>query len=390
MSRGIVVFKEKVKRSKGLYKAYSFGGKIIVNFLKLFVRPDSKLILFNSFGGKKFDDSPKAIYEQMRKDERFNSYKLVWAFHNPDEFSGIENKIQTDRLPYFITALKARCWVSNSTIQRGIVFKGKKTFSFNTWHGSPIKSMANSGNGKNQIMDMCDVILAQSRFEVDAFVHDWKLPADKYKVFGYPRNDRLAHYTEEEKEQTKKRLGIPLDNYVVLYAPTFRDYLLDSDSRCTLEVPFDYAYWKNLFQENLTFLMRMHYEVARHNTLPDDPMWIDMTDYPNLNDLMIVADALISDYSSIIFDFAVMDKPIINYTYDYDEYKLKRGLWIDVRKEFPCTDSSQELADLMQDAILNPSKYIEHTTLFREKYVEEYGNATNLSVDCIYNNISDN
>lgn len=384
------ILKEKVKHSNWLYRAYAFGGRAFINALKLVVRPDPSLILFNSFGGKKFDDSPKAIYDQMKNDERFKTYKLVWAFHNPEDFPDVEKKIRTDGFKYFVTALKARCWVSNSSVQRGLVFKGKKTFSFNTWHGSPIKSMATVGESKNQIMDMCDVILAQSQFEVNAFVHDWKLSANKYKVFGYPRNDRLAHYTTEEKIRIKEKLGIPHDNYVVLYAPTFRDYLLDANSRCTLEVPFDYKYWEEKYLGKLTFLMRMHYEVAKHNSLPDYPMWVDMSSYPNLNDLMIVADTLISDYSSIIFDFAVMGKPIINFTYDFDEYKSKRGLWIDIRKELPSAESSRELADLVKDAIENPTSYEEKAIKFRETYVEEYGNATKLSVDCIYRNIVSN
>lgn len=385
-----MMIKEKIKHANWIFKLYSFGGSLAINFLKLFVSTDPKLILFNSFGGKKCDDSPKAIYDKMKKDPRFSGYELVWAFHNPSDFPEVEKKIQTDGLHYFITALKARCWVSNSSIQRGLVFKGKETFSFNTWHGSPIKSMANGEeNGrKNNVMDMCDVILAQSEFEVKAFVHDWHLKPEKYRIYGYPRNDRLANYDFSEKEELRRRMGIPDNNVVVLYAPTFRDYLLDDASRCTLEVPFDYKYWEKVFPNHLTFIMRMHYEVAKHNKLPNNSMWMDMSDYPNLNDLMIVSDILISDYSSIIFDYSIMGKPIINYLYDYDEYKTKRGLWIEIKNEFPFATDSQKLADMTKDSIENPNEYKAITCQFRDEYVEEFGSATDLSLECIFNAIS--
>lgn len=382
------ILMEKVKHSKGLNKIYQWGGGVVIGVLKIFVKTNSKLVLFNSFGGKKFDDSTRAIYLKMKEDPRFESYKLVWAFHNPKEFPEVEHKIQTDDINYFVTMLKARCWISNSSLQRGIAFKGKNTFSFNTWHGTPLKYMGVSTNPHrvNRVMNTCDVILAQSKYEADVFAKDWNISRDKYKIFGLPRNDVLAKCTEEDKQIVRKKLGIPKDNFVILYAPTFRDYLLDSSSRHTLDVPFDYSYWKKLFGDKLTFIFRVHYEVARHNTLPNDSIWMDGSSYPVLDDLMIASDMLISDYSSIMFDYSILGRPIINFLYDYDEYDSKRGLIFDIRKELSWADDSRKLADLVFNMDFEEEK--NKVKLFRDKYVEEYGNATEKSIDYIYKILS--
>ena len=384
MARWKTLLMDRVKRSHGLSVCYRKCGGFALSVLKLFVRPDPKLILFNSFGGKKFDDSPRAIYLKMKEDTRFRDYRLVWAFHEPEDYPEVKNRIRTDTLSYFVTALKARCWISNSSIQRGIVFKGKKTFSFNTWHGTPLKFMGNySERGQvNKVMDACDVILAQSDYEADVFSEEWNISRQKYKIFGLPRNDILAASTEEDKYRLREKLGIPRDNLVILYAPTFRGYQLDKNKRCTMRVPLDYAYWKELFGDRLTFLFRMHYEVASHNRLPEDASWVDASSYPLLEDLMIASDLLISDYSSIIFDYSILDRPILNFLYDFKEYARRRGLLFDIRKELSWTNDSRELADMVKNLDVQAGK--RKVEAFRAKYVQAYGHATQKSVDYLF------
>ena len=140
-----------LKYNKFLYSIYYkiFGS--LINIISVFVKTDKELILFNSFAGRKFDDSPKAIFEAMKKDERFRGYKIVWAFHNPDDFS-VEGavKLKTDGMKYFITALQSGVWITNSSVERGLKFKKDSTFYFNTWHGTPIKLMGKDISSDNQ------------------------------------------------------------------------------------------------------------------------------------------------------------------------------------------------------------------------------------------------
>ena len=102
------------KYFKFLYIIYYFIGSLMVNILKLFIKPRNNLIFFISFGGKKFDDSPKVLYEAMLIDSRFDGYNFIWAFQNPDKYIIPRGKkIKTDTISYYITALQARCWITN-------------------------------------------------------------------------------------------------------------------------------------------------------------------------------------------------------------------------------------------------------------------------------------
>lgn len=237
----------------------------------------------------------------------------------------------------------------------------------------------------NKVMNQCDVILAQSRFEAETFFKCWKISKDKYRIFGLPRNDELAGADESKRKLARQKLGIPAGKKVILYAPTFRDYLLDDKDNCMLDVPFDYSYWEHTFGEDVFFIMRVHYEVAKHNKLPNNNMWHDLSSYPVLNDLMIASDILVSDYSSIMVDYSILNRPIINYIYDYDEYSEKRGMLFDIRDWLPWVGTSRELADAIKN--LDEKENLGAVSKFREAFVEEYGSATKKSLDCIWHNL---
>ena len=373
-----------IKHNKLIYKVFSASGKAALSLLKVFVRSRDDLILFNSFGGKKYDDSPKAIYEVMKNDPRFKGYELLWAFNDPDRFPEVENSIKSDGFGYFVSALKARCWVSNSSVQRGIDFKGKNTYSFNTWHGSAIKKMGldSSPSFDNKIVRNNDTILAQGRHDIEVFTRAWSLPEKVFKVFGLPRNDELAHVTKERRASIRNKLGIPDGKKAILYAPTFRDYQLDSMSQVTMSLPIDYERWESILGGEWVFLLRAHYEVAKRSRLPESDMWIDVSDYASLNELMIASDLLISDYSSLIFDYSILEKPILIYAYDYDEYSEKRGVYFDIRDEFTSFEDDAAMADHIKN--MDVAAEEDKARAFKAKYVEECGNAAKLSADYIY------
>lgn len=131
-----------IKYNNSVKKIYTALGSAFINILKIFVKSDDRLVLFSSFGGKKFDDSPRAIYELMRKDPRFKNYRLVWCLNSPEKFDIPDQfKVKADTIQYFIKTLQARVWITNSAMERGLHYCGKNTFYFNTWHGTPIKKM---------------------------------------------------------------------------------------------------------------------------------------------------------------------------------------------------------------------------------------------------------
>ena len=378
-----------LKTSSSMRTVYNKLGSSMLKTFGIFVRQDDRLILFNSFGGKKFDDSPKALFDYMKKDRRFQDYKFVWAFHEPEKHrvSGAE-VIKTDTVQYFRTAMSAHIWITNSGIERGLSFKKKGTVYLNTWHGTPIKYMgadalkiAPSEMPKRNY----DLQNAQSMYEAEIFSRSYCIPMEKMLVCGYPRNDILINNDADTQKTYKKKLDLPIDKTVILYATTFRDYDRDTARNCILKPPIHFETWKEVLGEEYIVLMRCHYEVAKLLGVDIDGDFVrDVSDYPTLNDLMLASDMLISDYSSIIFDYSILKRPVVLYTYDYDTYKKKRGMYIDVREAFDGGSvSEEELLQIIKN--LDREKNIEKVEAFRSKYVTEYGNATENTVNALWN-----
>ena len=382
-----------VKYIPWLYCIYFYLGSLAIFLLKIFVRPNDKLILFISFGGRRFDDSPKAIYQQMILDPRFDSYRIVWAFKDPESFNLVRGeKVRCDTLLYFITALKARIWISNSTVERGLEFKGKHTFYFNTWHGTPIKKMGSDVEGHNKGFKgkgqwKVDYFTCQGKYEQDIFCRVFNgLNTENTHLIGLPRNDIYANYSKEYMRSLRKKLGIPMDKRVILYAPTFREYDKSSNYEIKTTIPIDIQNLKQELGDKYIFLFRAHYEVSRRWDIKGDDFIYEMSNYPSLEDLMIVSDILISDYSSIFFDYSIMDKSMLAYCYDYDLYSVERGMYFDIRDWLPSAAHQEELLDLIRT-----EKYDEQiamTKRFRERFVTSYGSAVKQSLNVIYNELN--
>lgn len=383
-----------LKSSQFLYDIYFYVMSSILKLIGLFIKTDDKLILFNSYGGKKFDDSPRAIYEQMLEDKRFDDCRLVWAIQEPDKVkvSGRAEVVKADSFPYFTTALKARVWVTNSSMERGLDFKKNATLCFNTWHGSAIKVMGIDIKDENQsfkskVLIRADIMLAQSQYDVDIFSHAFQLPVSCFRMTGLPRNDVLANYTQNDVDSIKEKLGIDKDKVVLLYAPTFREYTKGTSNEVVLNVPMDLERWQEKLGDKYVVLFRAHYEVAKHMKVDGYPMFLDMSSYPDLNELMIVADALISDYSSIYFDFSVTHKPTYCFAYDYDEYMANRGMYLNLKDELPCEIHRNEdslIKELLRIGQTAAEKK-KQTELFQKKFVTECGYGAVKSCDIITN-----
>ena len=381
-----------LKSSQFIYDVYFFVMSALLKILGLFVGLDENLILFNSYGGKKYDDSPKAIYEWMLSDHRFDNCKLVWALQEPDKviIPGRAEVVKSDSFKYFVMALKAKVWVTNSSMERGLDFKKKKTICFNTWHGTAIKVMGIDIKDENQafksrVLVRADIMTAQSQYDIDTFSHCFQLPVGSFRMTGSPRNDVLANYTMADAEAIKKKLNIKKNKIVLLYAPTFREYTKGSSNEVVLNVPMDLKKWQETLGEKYVVLFRAHYEVAKHMRVDGYPMFVDVSTYPNLNDLMIISDALISDYSSIYFDYSVMHKPMYCFAYDYDEYMSNRGMYLSLKDELPCIihkDEDSLIKDL-SDFESEKELHIQRTMKFQEEYVTEYGHGAENCCDVI-------
>lgn len=378
--------KEFVKSYRLIYKIYFYVMSFFINFLKLFVITDDKLILFVSYGGKHYSDSPKEIFEQLRRDNRFCNYKMVWAFVNPRLFE-IEgaDKIKIDTFKYFRTALKARVWITNVVVERALNFKGKNTFYLCTSHGTPLKEKLKEGDAFKPLAPYhYDKILAQSEIDVKLQMEEFDITLDRIAMIGYPRNDKFTSDLQPIVDRVRSFYHITSDKKIILYAPTYRDW-----NKGFEKLNLDVDKWERTLGEKFVLLFRAHPTVILEN-IPEDSIFLrNVTAHEDLDDLLIAADVLISDYSSLFFDYSIMHKPMISWAYDYDEFCKYRKLRIDVTKEVYGGEISEDtLLDVLKKEDFDSA--IEKAIAFQKKYVTVNGNAAKSAVDLIATRIMTN
>jgi|SRR5699024_5492743 len=376
--------KHVIKSSIIFSKIYYCIGSILLNSIRLFIKPQKNLILFMSFGGAYYNDSPKAIYEAMIKDSRFSDCEFVWAFKNPRDTKvpGRAKVVKIDSFQYFIICLKAKVWISSSPVERRLNFKGKNTYYFCTWHGTPLKKIGEDAIYKR---NKYDLLCAQGKYDERIFQHAFNMKTEKIICSGLPRNDVLAHNWEKSAQiKMKKKLQIPIEKKVLLYCPTFRDWKKDYAG-----MTVDLKKWKRKLGEDYSILFRSHSKVIKENDINYKNEWIiDVSNYHDINDLMIASDILITDYSSVMFDYSILERPIICYTYDYEEYFTKRGLYFDIRTELPGGSISEdELLNIIKNVNQHKEEIIRLVKKFKNRYVEKYGDATFKALNNIYENL---
>ena len=368
-----------IKNNKTIYIIYNIIFSLILNILKLFIKVDEKVILFNSFGGKSFDDSPKAIYDYIVANKKYDNYKTYWAFDDVKKYNLPKGKkVKNTTIKFFVIALKAKYWITNSSMERGIKFKNKKTVYINTWHGTPIKKIEKDQKNKKFEFNVNkgDFYFAQSKYDIEIFSKAFDIPKEKIVMAGLPRNDELTKkVTKEELKKIKQKLNIPSDKKVILYAPTYREF--DNEKSINyIKPPIEIEKWERVLKNEYVLLFRTHYVTEKIMGIKFNNFVYNVSNYECLNHLLFVTDILISDYSSIMFDYSILERPIYSFAYDYEKYVNNRGCYIDIEKELPNGICKTEDELLMKIINCNQQEEIKKVKQFKEKYIEKCGNAS--------------
>ena len=381
-----------VKNSKLFYQLYYWGGSALLRFAGLFVKTDPNLILFASYGGRKYDDSPKVVYEYLQKHPVSPEHKCVWGFVDPQAYPEVEHRVKIDTIAYYLTALRAGYWITNSSISRGLDFKKKGTKNILFEHGMVgIKRIFTDVVQKENVFvtgfaEQYDMVFIEGKKEIPILSRVWRLDEKVFHTTGLPRNDDLVNYPLEEPAAIKAYFGIPQDKKVILYAPTFRDYYKAEDGSSALHIPMDFSRWEKKLGDEYVLLVTAHYEVARLlDSLPKNNFVYNAFGYPRVNDLMKVADLLISDYSSIVFDYSILERPILCYGYDYDRFSAVRGTYTDINTLFYNGVIRDE--DTLLHTIRNmdyPAQCRFTRERIRDVYLASYGDAARKAAELIF------
>ena len=354
---------------------------------------EDKIILFESFKGEKYCDSPKALYKQILLDKRFEGYTFVWVLNKDEsEYADLsENTIvvKYDSKECFKYYAKAKYWVRNSTFP-ATVMKKKDQIYLQTWHGTPLKKLGcdievdhkDPNSSVAEIKQryrlesrMMDYLLSPSKYATEKLVSAFDLKrVSKTNIVieeGYPRNEYLFKYIDDDVIEVKKRLNIPMDKKVILFAPTYRDssHIIGEGYIYMPDTNFELLQ-KELADEYV-ILFRAHYFVDKTFDFAKYKGFIyGVSDVDDINDLFIVSDILITDYSSSFFDFANLNKPILYFMYDLEYYsKESRGLYISLGElPGPILKTEEELVTAIRNINEISIKYQDLYRRFNEKF----------------------
>ena len=320
-----------------------------------FGKIDDKLVYFQTFSGRGYSDSPKAMYEYMLTAPEYRDFRFVWSFKEPGKYADLLKNGRTEIVKFRTRAdnralRKAKYWISNYRMldhqrpRKGQVY-------LQCWHGTPLKRLGydiiESDNAMNSLAEIKEKyrtdagkfswLLSPSPFATEKFATAWNLNAtgQRSKILeeGYPRNDRLINYAPEERDEIRKKLGVD-GRKVILYAPTWRDNQHTSGQGYTYRTEVDFDKLQRELGDEYVILFRAHYLVANSFDFARyDGFVRDVSSYGDINDLYIASDILVTDYSSVFFDYANLERPIIFYMYDLEHYANEmRGFYLSLEE----------------------------------------------------------
>ena len=204
---------------------------------------------------------------------------------------------------------------------------------------------------------------------------------------GYTRNDFLYNYTQDDVQKIKQKLNLPEDKKIILYAPTYRDNQHKLGKGYVLDLKLDLNKLKEQVGKEYVILMRLHYLVANKVNLEEFKGFAyDVSKYDDINELYIISDLLITDYSSVFFDYANLKRPILFYMYDLEEYKNSiRDFYIELNElPGPIIENEDELINQIKNV---NNSYNQKYKKFNEKYnYLDDGNSAKRLVELVIQN----
>lgn len=368
-----------LKHNAILQRTYRVVMSAALRALGEVVKTDENLVLFVSFMGMGYNDSPKVIYEYLKNHPDYSKYRCVWAFEKPEKFPEVDS-VKIDTPEYFKTALKAKYWITNTNIERGLAFKKDDQVYLNTWHGVALKHIGNDCPGrKDYNFNTVDHLVVSGNHDEVVWKSAFNAKESTYLRCGMPRNEELWNVSNEKVQALRQKFDLPEDKKVILYAPTWRESTNGGKSY-EIKPPIHFDLWRKELGDQYVILFRAHHQTTKVLGVQYDDFVRNASDYPAVNDLMIASNLLITDYSAIAFDYCILCKPILCYAYDYESYLAERGTYFEIDDRYPNKSCRTEKELLKRIKELNYQKECENTRRFRDDFIQYGERSTEICV----------
>ncbi len=303
-------------------------------------QPLREAVHFESFAGKVIGDNPLAIQRELA--DRGTSLEMLWTVSDPDMPVPEGTRAVVHGSRQWLEAVATSRYLVNNTNFPRYFRKSEGQVYCQTWHGTPLKRLAHDmppGTISDEFLALYDreaaawdYLVAANDFSVKALSGAFGYRGTILPV-GYPRNDRLVTADAQERQAIRERLGVtdPAEK-LLLYGPTWRTGRRTAAGQFA---PVNYFDQSSRLPQGwrLAFRGHSHTHGAHDTSIAGGAL--DVTRYPDVTDLLIAADALLTDYSSLMFDFAVTGKPILFLAPDLAAYRDARGFYLDFAAEAP-------------------------------------------------------
>ncbi|WP_415938286.1 CDP-glycerol glycerophosphotransferase family protein [Streptomyces sp. 039-1] len=339
-------------------------------------------ILFDAFKGTQYSDSPRALHEELVR--RSVDLEHFWV-------------VRDDQVQVPPTATAVRMWspewyeamatcsyvVANNHLPDWFQ-KREGQIVVQTWHGTPLKKIGHDIEAihfadqrylervEKEVQNW-DMLVSPNSFSTPILKRAFGFPGEMVEC-GYPRNDILRRTGMERREQEiRRRIGLPPGKRVVMYAPTWRDDQFYAPGKYKLDFRIDLADARARLGADHVLLVRRHPNVVDPVPGAGDGFVFDVSDYPDMADLSLITDVMITDYSSLMFDYVNTGRPILFFTYDLDHYRdTLRGFYFDFAASAPgpLVDTSQELISAICDIDRVQASYAERYRWFQSQFCD--------------------
>ena len=369
-------------------------------FLKV-LPVNNKVIFFESSVGRNYSGNPKYVYEELIDQGLDKKFKCIWSLEDTGlKIPGNAKKVKRAGLSYLYYLAVAKIWVCDTRLPAFLVKRPETTY-IQLWHGTPLKKLAMDMDILSMSEEMeldeykmlfkkntetWDYLISQSDYTTERFksCFDFK---NEILSTGFPRNDILFKKNYAKSiESIKKDYNIPLNKKVILYAPTWRDDEFYENGIYKFSTQIDLDLLKKELSDTHILLVKLHYLVK-------DP--VDWSNYEgfvykcdhlwDIQELYLISDILVTDYSSVIFDYALLKRPMIIYAYDYEKYRDNlRGFYFNIFEEFPgpVVKNNADLVDSIKK--FDCKDYSEKYNDFLDKFTSfDHGNASSKIVNLI-------